>query len=72
MSRMYDGAKTWNPAVGCLYDCVYCFPSFRRQLSEADTLKYVIDLLYALSMIKTGGITCYCKKGGKNACCVRE
>jgi len=32
LSRMYDGAKTWNPAVGCLYDCVYCFPSFHRQL----------------------------------------
>ena len=36
MSNMYkvDGklVKTWNPFVGCLYDCVYCEKSFKRQL----------------------------------------
>jgi len=30
--RMYKEAKaTWNPAVGCWNDCVYCVPSFQRQ-----------------------------------------
>jgi len=28
---MYEGVKTWNPFVGCEYDCVYCEKSFRRQ-----------------------------------------
>jgi len=32
VERMYRGARTWNPAVGCLFNCVYCFPSFHRQL----------------------------------------
>jgi len=32
MSRMYKEArKTWNPIVGCRFDCKYCHPSFRRQ-----------------------------------------
>jgi len=29
-SRMYNEAKTWNPAVGCNYDCIYCKPSFQK------------------------------------------
>ena len=29
---MYPETKTWNPFVGCLFDCVYCEPSFKRQL----------------------------------------
>jgi len=28
---MYEGVKTWNPFVGCKFDCVYCKPSFQRQ-----------------------------------------
>ena len=31
---MYPETKTWNPFVGCLYDCVYCEPSFKRQLKR--------------------------------------
>lgn len=31
MNRMYEGVKTWNPYVGCKFDCVYCKPSFQRQ-----------------------------------------
>ncbi|WP_202320407.1 DUF5131 family protein [Archaeoglobus neptunius] len=31
MSKMYEGVKTWNPIVGCEFDCKYCIPSFRRQ-----------------------------------------
>ncbi|MHA1216307.1 MAG: hypothetical protein ACTSPX_03140 [Candidatus Thorarchaeota archaeon] len=31
MSRMYEGVKTWNPYVGCRFNCVYCRPSFQRQ-----------------------------------------
>ena len=39
-SDMYPDTKTWNPAVGCDFDCVYCRPSFQRQLKRvARTLK---------------------------------
>jgi hypothetical protein len=30
-SRMCTGVKTWNPFKGCLFDCVYCRPSFQAQ-----------------------------------------
>ena len=30
-TRMYAGVKTWNPFKGCLFDCVYCRPSFQLQ-----------------------------------------
>lgn len=33
-SNMYEETKTWNPAVGCLYDCIYCLPSFKQQLKR--------------------------------------
>ena len=28
--RMYKDTKTWNPFVGCKFDCVYCKPSFQN------------------------------------------
>jgi len=31
---MYPNTKTWNPFVGCLFDCVYCEPSFKRILKR--------------------------------------
>lgn len=31
MTFMYEDTKTWNPFKGCLFDCVYCKPSFQRQ-----------------------------------------
>ena len=31
---MYPETKTWNPFVGCLFDCVYCEPSFKRILKR--------------------------------------
>lgn len=31
-SNMYPDTKTYNPAVGCRYGCVYCEKSFKRQL----------------------------------------
>ncbi|MBA7490017.1 hypothetical protein ES702_00551 [subsurface metagenome] len=34
MSGMYPETQTWNRSVGCLYDCVYCEPSFKRQLKR--------------------------------------
>ncbi len=34
MSNMYPDAKTVNFFVGCEYDCVYCRPSFQRQLKR--------------------------------------
>jgi hypothetical protein len=29
--RMYADVKTWNPFKGCLFDCLYCKPSFQLQ-----------------------------------------
>jgi hypothetical protein len=29
--RMYVGARTWNPFVGCEFDCIYCTPTFKAQ-----------------------------------------
>ena len=31
ISRMYKDVKTWNPIVGCRFNCIYCKPSFQRQ-----------------------------------------
>jgi len=28
---MYENAKTWNPFVGCKFDCIYCAPTFKAQ-----------------------------------------
>ncbi|RLI90343.1 MAG: hypothetical protein DRO95_06380 [Candidatus Altiarchaeales archaeon] len=33
-SRMYANTKTWNPFVGCRYNCIYCKPSFQAQLKR--------------------------------------
>ncbi len=33
-SNMYPETKTWNPFVGCLFDCVYCEKSFKRMLKR--------------------------------------
>jgi hypothetical protein len=30
--RMYPGVKTWNPFLGCEFDCSYCDPSFKKVL----------------------------------------
>lgn len=30
-SRMYKDVQTWNPFKGCLFDCLYCKPSFQLQ-----------------------------------------
>jgi len=34
MSNMYADAKTWNFHVGCLFNCIYCRPSFQQQLKR--------------------------------------
>jgi len=31
---MYPKTSTWNPFVGCNFDCSYCVPSFKRQLKR--------------------------------------
>ena len=31
---MYPDTATYNPAVGCDFDCIYCRPSFQRQLKR--------------------------------------
>jgi len=31
---MYPETKTWNPFAGCNFDCIYCEPSFKRQLKR--------------------------------------
>jgi hypothetical protein len=30
-SHMYPETQTWNPFVGCEFDCTYCKPSFKAQ-----------------------------------------
>lgn len=32
--RMYDETKTWNPGVGCEWDCIYCKDSFQAILKR--------------------------------------
>lgn len=32
VGKMYPETKTWNPFLGCLFDCVYCEPSFKKVL----------------------------------------
>jgi len=32
VGKMYKDTKTWNPFIGCEYDCAYCEPSFKRVL----------------------------------------
>lgn len=34
VSHMYKYAKTWNPFVGCRFNCIYCKPSFQQQLKR--------------------------------------
>jgi len=31
---MFDGAKTWNPFVGCRFKCIYCEKSFQVQMKR--------------------------------------
>jgi hypothetical protein len=33
-SNMYADTKTWNPFVGCRFQCIYCRVSFQRQLKR--------------------------------------
>ena len=33
-SRMYGETKTWNPFIGCKYNCEYCKPSFQAQMKR--------------------------------------
>lgn len=33
-TRMYKDTKTWNPAVGCEFECVYCKYSFQAILKR--------------------------------------
>lgn len=35
-----DSKRQWNVAVGCTYGCVYCVPSFQRQMKR---MKPIID-----------------------------
>lgn len=31
VNHMYKETMTWNPYKGCLFNCIYCKPSFQRQ-----------------------------------------
>jgi hypothetical protein len=31
---MYAETKTWNPFLGCKYDCIYCKPSFQATIAR--------------------------------------
>ena len=30
--NMYANVRTWNPFLGCKFDCIYCGPSFKRMV----------------------------------------
>lgn len=32
-SKMYENTKTWNPAVGCMFNCVYCRATFQKAVA---------------------------------------
>lgn len=32
--KMYPGITTWNPFLGCRYNCTYCKPSFQRTVKR--------------------------------------
>jgi hypothetical protein len=38
-TRMYSDVKTWNPFLGCHYECVYCKPSFQRVIANFTKLR---------------------------------
>jgi hypothetical protein len=42
-SNMYDGAKTWSPFKGCLFDCIYCRYSFQK---DAKRLQQICQTCY--------------------------
>ena len=45
MSNMYQlSAKQWSPFVGCEHECLYCIPSFQRQIKRFSKGK--CDLCY--------------------------
>lgn len=37
-SKMYKDTKTWNPAVGCQYGCIYCRYSFQSVIAHFNKL----------------------------------
>lgn len=37
--NMYKDTVTWNPFVGCAYNCTYCKPSFQKLVKLAGTKK---------------------------------
>ena len=32
--NMYQNIKAWNVGTGCYFECVYCYPTFRRQINR--------------------------------------
>jgi len=62
---MYANTKTWNPAVGCKYDCKYCKSSFQRQLKRVSGNKKVHQgfRYYSKDILTNHG-----KKGGCSFC----
>jgi len=41
--RIYRDTRTWNPFVGCVYDCVYCEPSFQSLIRWNGIMRDCVD-----------------------------
>ena len=73
-SRMYTKAKTWNPFKGCLFQCVYCKPSFQKQAKRQkqkcmDCYKYVPHCHETrLQKVPSGEIIFVCGNGDISFC----
>lgn len=44
MSKMYEGVKTFNPFVGCLHNCIYCYAR-----EQAKRRKHTCEKCYTFS-----------------------
>jgi len=64
-TNMYAESKTWNPFVGCQFDCTYCEPSFKRQLKRVSKnpevwggIEVYSPAIYKRKLIKGGCELC--------------
>jgi len=42
MNGEYEDTKSWNPFLGCRFNCIYCFPSFHSVVAWSGRMKRCI------------------------------